>query len=123
MENINFYTILESDVILNKNLSSTEKILYSVICLYSNNDKGYCYKSYKQLMEIMNLKSRQFYYCLENLKKIELISIEKNNTRTYIMPKINKMYLEARQRREERQEELKKEYKSIIDYDWLNERR
>lgn len=119
MENVSFYTILESDVILNKNISSTEKILYSIICLYSNNDKGYCYKSYKQLMEIINLKERQFYYCLENLKKIELITIEKSNNRTYLMPKINKIYLEAQQKRNK----LLKEYEQsdIFGYDWLNE--
>lgn len=115
MENISFYTILESSVILDKNLSSTEKILYSLICLFSNNKKGYCFKSNNELMEIMNLKHRQFYYCITSLKKYNYIIIKKVNTRTYIMPVINKIYIEAEQKRQERR-------KNMFDYDWLNDR-
>lgn len=115
MENISFYTILESNVILDKNLSSTEKILYSLICLFSNNKKGYCFKSNNELMEIMNLKHRQFYYCITSLKKYNYIIIKKVNTRTYIMPVINKIYIEAEQKRQERR-------KNMFDYDWLNDR-
>lgn len=118
MENISFYTILEADVILDKNLSSTEKILYSLICLFSNNKKGYCFKTNNELMEIMKLKHRQFYYCITSLKKYNYIIIKKNNNRTYIMPVINKIYVEAERKRQERKEKNK----DIYNYDWLNER-
>ena len=83
-------------------------------------EKGYCYKSYKQLMEIIDLKERQFYYCLDNLKRFELITIEKNNNRTYLMPKINKIYLEAQQKRTKMLEEYKQS--DIFGYDWLNDK-
>lgn len=118
MEEKSFYTILESSVILDKNLSSTEKILYSVICLFSNNSKGYCFKNNNELMEIIGLKHRQYYFCLSTLKKYNYIIIKKNNSRTYIMPVINKIYIEAERKRQERREKSK----DMFDYDWLNER-
>lgn len=104
-----FFTILESDVIFDNRLSNTEKILYAVICNYANNEKGYCYLSYRQLAEIMSLKKRQFYNCIETLKKYNYIITIKKTTRNYIKPTVNLML------------ERRENFKKLVDYDWLNE--
>lgn len=117
----NFYIIIESDVLKDKNLNNSEKVLYGLICLYSSNEKGYCFKNYKQLAEIMNISDRQFYRCINNLKERNYIIVEKTKTRCFIMPVINQIYLEAKKRREDRQNELKNQYEDILDYNWLNE--
>ena len=106
-----FYVVLESDLIFNQRLSDKSKILYSIICLYANNEQGYCYLTYKQLIKLLNVKKRQFYYLLNSLKKEKYITIVKKNNRAYIMPTINK-FVEVRKN---------KPIKEIFDYDWLNE--
>lgn len=121
MEN-GFYTIIEASIILDKKISSTEKILYSVICYFSNNEKGYCFKTNKQLIEIMGMCERQFYRCLDNLKNTQYIVSVKNKNRTFLMPRVNKIYIEAKKRHEEKYEQWKKEHPNgIINIDWLNE--
>ena len=119
----NFYIILESELLKDKNLNNSEKVLYGLICLYSNNDKGYCYKNNRQLAEIMNISERQFYRCINNLKELNYILVEKTRSRCFIMPVINQLYLEAKQRREQRQQELKEQYADVLDYDWLEEKK
>lgn len=115
-----FYTFIESKVILDKNISSTSKILYSVICYFSNNEKGYCFKNNSQLMELVNISKRQFYYCLKELKEFNYVEVKKNNNRTYIMPVVNKIYLALEERRKIEKERIKN--LNLFDYDWLNER-
>lgn len=46
---ISFFTIIESSVLLNKNLTNTDKIVYSIISSFSNNKKGYCFVRYNEL--------------------------------------------------------------------------
>ena len=116
-----FYIILESEILKDKNLNNSEKVLYGLICLYSNNEKGYCFKNNKQLAEIMNISERQYYRCINNLKELNYIIVEKTKTRCFIMPVVNQIYLEAKQRREQRQEELHNQFADILDYDWLEE--
>ena len=73
--------------------------------------------------EIMNISERQFYRCINNLKELNYILVEKTRSRCFIMPVINQLYLEAKQRREQRQQELKEQYADVLDYDWLEEKK
>lgn len=109
-----FYVTLESDLIFDTRINSTTKILYAVISSYSNNQHGFCYLNHKQLMELIKLKKRQFYYCLTDLKKYNYISTKKINNRVYLMPVIN-IFLEKRMT------EPNVEVKEIFNYDWLND--
>lgn len=112
-ENKSWYVTLESDLIFDCRINSTTKILYAIISSYSNNKNGFCYLNHKKLMELVNLKKRQFYYCLNDLKKYKYISTKKINNRVYLMPVINILI-------ENRLSEPNVEKKEIYEYDWLN---
>ena len=113
-----FYVLLESSVILDKNLNRSAKILYAVICYCSNNDKGYALTSNKQLMELSDVSEKQFYRDIKTLREFNYIIVERTSKRDYIFPVINKIYLEAQKRRAERQNILS----DLIDYDWLEDK-
>ena len=107
-----FYVTLESDLIFNNNFNSTVKILYAVICFYSNNENGFCYLTYKQLAKIMKITERQIYRSVLELKKHNFINVIKKHNRSYLMPTINQ-FVELRNKEPEK-------IKEIFNYDWLN---
>lgn len=107
-----FYVTLESDLIFNNNFNSTVKILYAVVCFYSNNENGFCYLTYKQLSEIMKITERQIYRAVSELKKYNFITVVKKYNRSYLMPTINK-FVELRNNEPDK-------FNEIFNYDWLN---
>ena len=109
MEEKSFYTILESELIFDKRLSPTCKILYAIICSYSNNSNGYCYLRYSQLANMIGLSIRQFRRCISDLRILNYITIFNRNNRNFIMPTINKAV------------EDRKNNNNWIEYDWLEE--
>lgn len=84
-----FFTIIESSVLLNKNLTNTEKIVYSIISSFSNNKKGYCFLRYNELANYSGIKKRQLYKIINKLEKMNLIVRYNNNNIFYLMPAIN----------------------------------
>lgn len=116
-----FFVVLEASILKDKNLSYSAKILYACICFSSNNEKGYCFRSNKELMNLSCMSEKQFY---RNIKKLlednYITSIIKNDVKFYI-PTVNNIYLELEKKRKKRHEELKNSVE-ILDYDWLNDR-
>lgn len=128
MENNNknetFFVVLEADVLRDKNLTYSAKILYACICFSSNNEKGYCFRTNKELMDISNISEKQFYRNIKVLKQQKYITTIEVNNSTFYIPMVNNIYLEFKKRRKQQEEELKikKEEFEIIDFDWLNDR-
>lgn len=110
-----FYVVLESDLLKDRRISNTTKIVYAFISNYSNNRHGYCYLSYGQLREIIGLSKPQFIRCVNALMEYNYITKVKKNNRTYLQPVINKVI--AR-----REYGSKYNVKELFDYDWLVER-
>lgn len=108
------FVALETDVLLDKQLTSTEKILYSIICALANNSTKCCYASNNYICKLINLNKRQLIYCLNKLKKLNYISITIiHGNKRKIKPTINN-FLEIRNK--------KMKNIQIIDYDWLGGR-
>lgn len=84
-----FYVSLESTVIFDKRLTDKAKILYAIICFYSNNNNRFCYLKYKDLANILNIKSRQIFYLMNELVKNKYVKLVKTKTRTYFSPVMN----------------------------------
>lgn len=107
----NSFVTIEAAVLLNKNLTNTEKILYGYIVAFSQ-AYGYCNMKNSTMCEIMNLKIRQLKYCLAKLKKYNYITtVIKNNVR-YITPTINR-FIETR--------EKTNKLINWVEYNWLEE--
>lgn len=110
-EKLPVFVALETDVLLDQRLTSTEKILYSIICALANNTTKCCYASNKYICRLINLNKRQLVYCLNKLKQLNYISVTIiNGNKRKITPTINK-FLEIRN------EKIKNI--QLIDYDWL----
>lgn len=110
--NISNFVLIESQVLLDKNLNNTEKILYSYISALTNNKNNECFATTKHLSKIIGLKPRQLCYSLSKLKKYDYIDIKiENNNRRIITTKLNK-FLEARS--------ISNENIDLFDYDWLD---
>ena len=118
-EDDGLYYILESSVMFDNRLIDKEKILYSIICFYSNNSKGYCFKRNSELITMLNVTKAYFYKMIKTLDTLGYIKVIKTKTRSYLMPTINKIYLEAQRKRKER-EEYRRNH-PLTDYNWLND--
>ena len=115
--NDTFFVVLEANVLRDKRLTYSAKILYACICYSSNNEKGYCYRTNKELMNLVSMSEKQFYRNIKRLKEENYITtITKNDVKFYI-PTVNNIYLELQKRRNQKIEEIE-----LIDFDWLNER-
>ena len=106
------FIAIETDVLLDKRLTSTEKILYSIICALANNTTKSCFANNKYICKLINLNKRQLVYCLNKLKKLNYITVViKDGNKRQITPTINS-FLSLRN------EKIKNI--QLIDYDWLN---
>lgn len=109
---------LEADVIICKNLNSTDKVLYALICALSNNSEKRCSSHNNYFSKVLGITTRQVQRSLMKLKENNLIKIEiENGFRRYITTSIN-AYLKYRQAKTKLMSELNKE---INSYDWLND--
>lgn len=111
-DNRPFYVTIESVILMNKNLTNTDKIVYSIISAFSNNKNGYCYLKVEQIASLCGIKVRNLLYCLNRLKNEKYIQYIKKNTRTYYQPTLNAT-IQLREKR--------KKDRDYIDYDWLEE--
>ena len=67
-----FYCIIQSDVLFDKNLSSTEKLLYAYITSLTN-ERGYCFAKNKHFAEKFKTTDRTIQRYLVNLKEKKYI--------------------------------------------------
>lgn len=71
----NFYCIIQSDILFDKNLSSTEKLLYAYITSLTN-EHGYCSIKNKHFAEKFNTTVKTIQRCLVNLKEKNYIFVQ-----------------------------------------------
>ncbi|NMW84718.1 helix-turn-helix domain-containing protein [Peptoniphilus sp. AGMB00490] len=69
-----YYINIPSQIIENKNLSSSSKLLYGELIRLSTKE-GYCFASNKYLGELVNKKERTIQKLLKELKESNLIKI------------------------------------------------
>ncbi|MDD2840738.1 MAG: helix-turn-helix domain-containing protein, partial [Rickettsiales bacterium] len=95
----NYYAIIPANIRYDKNLNSTEKLLYAEITALCDKE-GYCWASNNYFAEILNKLPAYVSQVLTKLSKKEYITveIEKNNKGTfrkiYIGKIIGKIYTE-----------------------------
>lgn len=110
------FVIIESSLFTDNRISSNEKLLYSYICLLTNNKKLACFATNKYLAKIFNVSERQIQNYLFNLKKYNYIIVRYEKNKRYINTLINTV-LDTR-------EHFNKEMSNIeelFNFDWLNE--
>ncbi len=106
-----FYVQIESVVLFNEDLSSTDKIVYGIISAFSMNKDGYCYLRYKQIAQYAQIKKRNLYLCIKRLVEKQYITRITKNDRVYLMPTTN-AFIKMREER--------KFNNDAFDYDWLS---
>lgn len=104
---------VEREVLENMELTNTEKILYAYIVLLSQNEQGHCFMKTKKLGELVGIKERQLFYCLNRLKNFNYISTHVIKNKRYIKPTIQNFI-------DSRAEQNKAHQVNLIDCDWLN---
>lgn len=78
------FSVIPTEIIINKEISSTSKLLYAVISSLTN-EKGYCWASNKYLGELIDVSDRQIRNNLSELLEEDLISIDiKENSKRKI---------------------------------------
>lgn len=115
-ENIPIFVVIESDILLDTRLTSTDKILYAVICTLSTNKEHSCFANSEYLCRLLNIHERQLRNCLQHLSKYKYISIKFIKNRRYIKPTINK-FLQIRSQRSRNIEQGS----IFTDYNWLED--
>lgn len=110
MENFSFYVVFESQVIYDKNLTNTEKLLYSYISGLSLKT-GKCFASNSYLANLLQTTNRHVQRSLEKLRKQKYIIIKFNDYKRVITPTINK-FVELR---------TSDSTKSFEMFNWLEE--
>lgn len=113
------YFIIDSRIMRDKNLSTCDIVLYSLLCGLSNNYKNCCYATNSYLAEFLNVSPRSIQNSLFRLKKYGYIVI---NIKNHNQRKIKTMFNLAIDFREKKLKELEKRgKKDLLDYDWLND--
>jgi biotin operon repressor len=76
------FSVIPTDVMINKEISSTAKVLYGIISSLTN-EKGYCWASNKYLGELIGISERQVSTTVNDLSEIGLIvsDVDKNYKR------------------------------------------
>ena len=112
IENKYYYAVVESYVLYDKRLTSTEKIMYALIVALSQ-QRGYCYANIEHFTKVLNIKRRCVYLCIENLIKCNYITRSKKNNRTVLIT-TNQIFMQYRDNHTEQMQ-------AIFDYDYLSE--
>lgn len=107
-----FYVSIESVILLDQELTSTDKIVYGIISVFSMNKDGYCYLRRGKIAELCNITKRNLFYCLKRLLDKQYITKKIVNDKVYLMPTSN-AFIKMR--------EEKKIPVETFDYDWLKE--
>lgn len=114
MENIKItkFIVIEADVLLDSNLSNTDKVVYGLINSLSNRDDN-CRASNHYLCKVLHISDRQLRRCLANLLKYNYIDIELvNNNKRRIKTRVS-TFIENRA--------TTNNTNNLIDYNWLEE--
>lgn len=78
------FSVIPTEIIINKEISSTSKLLYAVISSLTN-EKGYCWASNKYLGDLIDISERHASRSINNLLKEELIKVDiKDNSKRKI---------------------------------------
>ena len=67
------FSVIPTEVMINKEISSTAKIVYGLISSLTN-EKGYCWASNKYLGELVGKEERQISNIVSKLCKIGLLN-------------------------------------------------
>ena len=113
------FVLIESSIFTDNRITSTEKLLYSYICLLTNNKKLCCFATNKYFSKIFNLKPRQIQNCLSNLKKYNYIIIRNENNKRFINTTLNH-FLDKREMINESIEDIAN-FEEILSYNYLEE--
>lgn len=113
------FVLIESSIFTDNRITSTEKLLYSYICLLTNNKKLCCFATNKYFATIFNLKPRQIQNCLSNLKKYNYIIIRNENNKRFINTTLNH-FLDKREMINETIEDIAN-FEEILSYNYLEE--
>lgn len=113
------FVLIESSIFTDNRITSTEKLLYSYICLLTNNKKLCCFATNKYFATIFNLKPRQIQNCLSNLRKYNYIIIRNENNKRFINTTLNH-FLDKREMINESIEDIAN-FEEILSYNYLEE--
>ncbi len=113
------FVLIESSIFTDNRITSTEKLLYSYICLLTNNKKLCCFATNKYFAQIFNLKPRQIQNCLSNLKKYNYIIIRNENNKRFINTTLNH-FLDKREMINDSIEDIAN-FEEILSYNYLEE--
>lgn len=106
-----FYVVIESPIIYDTRLNSTQKLLYGVLTCMSKKS-GSCYASTKYLCKIFNFTRKQLLVNIKKLKELGYLKVEINSNKRIVTPlSIENM----------------KNYpnspvQEFFDYDWIHEK-
>ena len=98
-------TTIENDLLLDNNLTATEKVCYMYLEMLSYKD-GYCYATNKQLGDMTGQTSKSVEIAILRLKQKKYIIVDTLQTRT---PYKRRIYTEARYLRAWNRQELPKD--------------
>ena len=89
MENqFSTFSVIPTEIIINKEISSTEKLLYAVISSLTN-EKGYCWASNQYLGDLIGISERHASRSINKLLQEQLIEVDiKDNSKRKI-PLVN----------------------------------
>ena len=79
------YTVIPDEILLDDQLTSTEKLVLAYILRLSNNEKGYCWATNGCFAKKLNIKKRQIGYIIKKLTNMKRINC------TFITKSIRKM--------------------------------
>ena len=78
------FSVIPTEIIINKEISSTEKLLYAVISSLTN-EKGYCWASNQYLGDLIGISERHASRSINNLLQEQLIKVDiKDNSKRKI---------------------------------------
>lgn len=78
------FSIIPTEIIINKEISSTEKLLYAVISSLTN-EKGYCWASNQYLGDLIGISERHASRSINKLLQEQLIKVDiKDNSKRKI---------------------------------------
>ena len=110
------FVVIESQVLIDNRINSNEKLLYSYICLLTNNKRLSCFANNKYLARIFNVSERQIQNYLKNLKKYNYICITVENGNKRKINTIINTFLSSREKINDEIEKMQIDF----EYDWLD---
>lgn len=120
------YVIIDSLVLRDSRLTSTDKIVYSLISGLSATDLNCCVATNNYMSSILNISRRTIQTSIIHLKKFGYVTVEiENGYKRKIKTSLNlsrDILIQKFNEWKERQESMQRppaEKKELIDYDWL----